>query len=182
MDILLFGLLAALVAYALSNGDITIPGVSTLVDAVSGQDPYWTAINTYITIPLGLAASATDILYAQASLETGGFNSTAFSVTNSMFNRHVGNGVVGSPNSDGYWTGREYYATASDPDLRIYSDVNQSAQDMAQLLQNALYKTALQDLRNGDAPDYYNDLTKAGYAASLTYAADCQSTYNSLFA
>lgn len=136
-------------------------------------DPNRDAIDVNIRQALGLPEIATDILYAQAQLETGNFASNVFKQTHSLFNRHKGSGR-------GYWTGNTYYANSNDADLRIYTDVNQSAQDMAQLLQDPLYSKALAQLQAGSAPTYYNELAKAGYAASLTYAEDLIAKYNAL--
>lgn len=149
-------------------------GDETTVD--QNQD----AINVNIAGPLGIPAAGAAALYAQAKLETGNFASNAFAATNSLFNRHKGNGAIGVENSDGYWTGRVYYATSADPDLRIYTDIYQSAQDMAQLLQDPLYASALAALRAGSPAEYFTAVTKAGYAASPTYAMDLQSTYDGL--
>lgn len=167
---------------------LALLGVSAWLFATSFQDNGNTvsmdnnrlAIQQNITAALGLPDAATDILYAQAALETGDFSSNTFYQTNSMFNRHKGNGVTGVPNSDGYWTGNTYFASSADTDIRIYTDVFQSAQDMAQLLQNPLYAGALAALRRGDAPGYYSALGKAGYAASLTYVADLNAKFSSL--
>lgn len=127
------------------------------------------AIRKGIVIPLRLPNRAVDILYAQAVLETGKFTGKAFAATNSLFNRHKGSGR-------GEWTGRTFYANPGDADLRVYSDVYQSARDMAQLLQDGLYRNALSALRLGSSNGYYDALSIAGFAADMNYAANLKRT------
>lgn len=131
------------------------------------------AIREGIVMPLGLPIKAQDILYAQAVLETGNFRAASHLATNSLFNRHKGSGR-------GEWTGKTYYANPGDADLRIFTDVEQSARDMKQLLTDGLYKDALLALRRGDAQGYYEALRKAGFAADVGYASNLWRTYTNL--
>lgn len=127
------------------------------------------AIRKGITIPLGLPESAVIALLAQSSLETRAWKSSVFNVTHSLFNRHAGSGR-------GEWTGRTYFATSKDPDLRIFTDIYQSARDMKQLLTDPLYKHALVALQQGNVRQYAEALQDAGFAESDTYAQGIIST------
>lgn len=135
-----------------------------------------------IAAALGLPQAAVNILVAQSDLETGHWKSNAFLNTNSLFNRHVGNGTRGTPNSDGFWTGNTFAAGPGDLDLRVYTDVNQSAQDMAQLLSEGLYHGALSALQAGDAAGYYAALGSAGFSADPTYASNLLRLYTESYA
>ncbi len=150
----------------------------TLTDTIND------AIRKGIVSPLGLPAVAVDILRVQSKLETGSWTSKAFKATNSLFNRHAGSGR-------GVWIGAEkprsswkigvdlYYAKPGDEDLRVYTDVYQSARDMAQLLKDPLYVQALRALERGSMPDYYNALKTAGFAADPSYAQSLAKLYTS---
>jgi flagellum-specific peptidoglycan hydrolase FlgJ len=128
-------------------------------------------IQEFIVRPLSLSPLATGALYAQAKLETGDFKSRAFLATNSLFNRHAGSGA-------GYWSGRTFYVSPQDADLRIYTDIGQSARDMAQLLQDPLYARALYALRQGDTSGYFSAVAAAGFSTQSTYAYALQRVYN----
>lgn len=156
---------------------IFMPSIGNTPGVAQSMTPQQ-AIQQYITDALGLPAAATNILLTQAKIETGDFRSSVYFDTNSLFNRHMGFGVAGVPNSDGYWTGQTYNAGPGDSDLRIYSDIGQSAQDMAQLLQEGLYGNALAALHDGDLDGYFNALNAAGFA-DPEYA---QSTWSSIYA
>lgn len=141
-----------------------------------------TAIGTYLAAALSLPQAAINVLVAQSDLETGHWASSSFLATNSLFNRHKGLGSIGVPNTDGFWTGNVYFASSADPDLRIYTDVNQSAQDMAQLLSESLYASALSALKNGDAPGYYAALQSVGFSADPQYAQNLLDLYQGSYA
>ena len=143
-------------------GPSSLPG--SLIQAAAD------AIRANIIQPLGLPSTALKYLLAQSSLETNRWQSNVFARTNSLFNRHRGNGKIGVPNSDGFWTGEIFNASPSDPDLRIYSDIGQSARDMAQLLQDPLYSAALSALRQGGA-NYPQAVAAAGFSATAGYAS-----------
>lgn len=127
------------------------------------------AIQKGIVGPLQLPPGALTALMGQSSLETRAWKSPVFNITHSLFNRHKGSGR-------GEWTGQTYYATAKDTDLRIFKDIYQSARDMAQLLQDPLYRVALNALQEGDIRQYAEALHDAGFAESDTYAKDIIST------
>lgn len=129
------------------------------------------AIETYIVRPLGLSQLALKALMSQSQLETGNFKSPVFLATKSLFNRHKGFG-------DGFWTGQTYYASGADSNLRIYTSVEQSAQDFAELLKNPLYTHALFFLRAGEINHYFEELQSVGFSASPTYAANLSEIYN----
>ena len=134
-----------------------------------------TAIQVGIVEPLRLGPNALLALYAQAALETGNFKSRAFLATNSLFNRHKGSGR-------GEWLrdAPVFYAGPGDADLRTYSDIHQSARDMAQLLSDPLYGQAFLALRSNNVAMYYDALGRAGFAADRSYAKNLQRTYASL--
>lgn len=127
------------------------------------------ALRKGITIPLGLPEGALIALLSQSSLETRAWKSPVFNTTHSLFNRHAGSGR-------GEWTGRTYFATSKDPDLRIFTDIYQSARDMAQLLSDPLYSRALVALRHGNVRQYAEALHDAGFAESESYAKDLIAT------
>lgn len=157
-----------------ANAEPTILGVGPL----SVDD----AIMAYIVRPLGLPDEAGPILRVQSALETGNWKSNAFKKTNSLFNRHVGSGRgfwvgAGKPISSRV-SGVDYYdAGAGDRDLRIYADIGQAAKDMAQLLSDGLYVSALTALRRADANGYYYALGAAGFAKDPTYAYNLSRNY-----
>ena len=128
------------------------------------------AIQQGIVEPLRLPPSALGALYAQAVLETGDFKARYFPTTNSLFNRHKGSGR-------GEWTGRTYYVSAGDADIRIFTDVYQSARDMAQLLTDPRYNQAYLALRSGNPEAYFAALQEAGFSTQTTYAQALQRTY-----
>lgn len=134
------------------------------------RDTVRVAIIANIVSPLKLPDVCADILLAQSILETGNFESNAFMNTNSLFNRHKGSGR-------GFWTGQTFYANPGDPDLRVYESIAQSAQDMAQLLTDPYYATALLNLRLADSIGYYNELQSRGFSTDLTYASALKRTY-----
>ena len=131
------------------------------------------AIRENITVPLGLPEAMTTALAAQSSLETAHWASGVYRATNSLFNRHVGSGK-------GYWTGTSYYANPGDPNLRVYTDISQSARDMAELLQDPLYREALQNLKQGSATGYFRAVAAAGFAATPHYAEAVNVVYESI--
>lgn len=110
------------------------------------------------------------LLETVADLETDAFKSKALLATNSLFNRHKGSGK-------GEWTGRTYYASPSDQDLRVYASLEQSVRDIVQLLHDGLYKDALAAAMANDAPRFFTALArgdgKNGYVgpANTTKAA-----------
>lgn len=129
------------------------------------KDQVRDAIIKGIVTPLQLPDGAADVLVAQSDVETGGWTSLAFVNTDSLFNRHVGSGR-------GEWKSDSpaYYASYADPDLRTYTDIYQSARDMAQLLTDPLYRNALYALRQNDSQGYADALQAAGFAANPEYA------------
>ncbi len=140
------------------------------------------AIMQGIVKPLGLPDVSGVILQVQSKLETGAWKSVSFQMTRSLFNRHMGSGRgewlgSGIPKANIKLGAHIYYAGPGDADLRIYSDIYQSARDMAQLLRDPLYVQALAALRKGSAPEYYNALGAAGFAADTTYAANLKRMY-----
>lgn len=122
------------------------------------------AIRVGIVGPLRLPPNTLNALYAQAVLETGNFTARYFPTTNSLFNRHKGSGR-------GEWTGKTYYVSAGDADLRIFTDVYQSARDMAQLLSDPHYNQAFLALRSGNVKGYFEALQLAGFSTQDTYAS-----------
>lgn len=128
------------------------------------------AIQQGIVGPLRLPPSALMALYAQAVLETGNFTARYFPTTHSLFNRHKGSGR-------GEWTGQTYYVSVGDADLRIYTDVYQSARDMAQLLSDPLYGAAYLALRANNPEMYFEALQAAGFSTQATYALALKRTY-----
>lgn len=140
------------------------------------------AILKGIVIPLKLPESTVNVLYAQAILETGNFKAWYFQgmpqkdgapPTYNLYNRHKGSGR-------GEWTGKTKYISPGDADVRIYTDIYQSARDMAQLLSDPHYAKSLLALRQGDAARYYEELQKAGFSVSLTYSAGLKRVYSQL--
>lgn len=106
-----------------------------------------------------------------ADMENGifeGLESGTFSTTNSLFNRHQGNGVVGQPNSDGVWTGEIYYASADDPNLRKYASLEDSVQDFVQWAGEfpAVQKAA----QAGDISGFIDALAAIPYSTQSNYA------------
>lgn len=140
------------------------------------------AILKGIVEPLKLPLKCVDILYAQAILETGHFKAWYFQgspqkdgkpPTYNLYNRHKGSGR-------GEWTGEVKYISPGDADVRIYTDVWQSARDMRQLLTDPHYASALLALRAGNSNQYYDELQKAGFSVSLTYSAGLKRTLRDL--
>lgn len=152
------------------------PGASPAAGSPFTPSPASAAssIRSQITQALNLPANATGILLAQAEDETGNFSGHAFLLTRSLFNRHVGNGVVGVPNSDGFWSGR-VYVTSQGEHLRIYSSLDQSAQDMAQWLTE--FPSVLAALRTGDANAYGVALDSVGFSTTPGYGATVAAIY-----
>lgn len=157
-------------------------GYAALAQAARAESPQSpeASIQRWIVAPLALPVDSARALLAQAALETGNFASSAFHATNSLFNRHLGNGRIGVPNSDGYWSGEVHYASAADPDLRVYDSLDQSARDMAQLLQEPYYAPALSALKSGDVVRYYSTMELLGFSTQPGYAADLQRTYDQM--
>jgi hypothetical protein len=113
-----------------------------------------------------------------ADMENGlsiGEFTAIFQATNSLYNRHVGGGVVGVPNSDGIWTGSAYYASPADPDLRIYASLEDSVDDFVKLMSDGLYRQALQAAQAGDLGGYIKAVADVGYSASPNYQAELSS-------
>lgn len=142
------------------------------------------AILKGIVEPLKLPLKCVDILFAQAILETGHFTAWYFQglpqkdglpPTYSLFNRHKGSGL-------GEWTGQTKYISPGDADVRIFTDVYQSARDMRQLLTDPHYGPSLLALRVGNAGQYYDELQKAGFSVSMTYAAGLKRTFEKVIA
>lgn len=153
-------------------------------DAAAPVDSPKEAIRRGIVERLGLPDAAVEILYAQAKLETGNFGAWYLPQTKSMFNRHIGSGRgewkgSGLPKS-ALVEGEHYvYVSPGDPDIRCFTDYGQCARDMAQLLQDPLYRAALAGLRRGSAPDYFNALRAAGFSTQDSYATALMRVYES---
>ncbi len=154
---------------------------NNVADPMSLKQQIVDAINTMITLPLGLNPKATDILYFQGVKETGNYEAWYFAgeqpdglpPTYNIFNRRVGTGK-------GEWTSQ--IKMINGDDTRIYTDVYQSARDMKQrLTQYGDMTTALDSLRRGDGVEYFMDLEKIGYSARsgdyLAYADQWQKEY-----
>ncbi len=145
----------------------------------------WTvedAIRQGIVLPLSLPDECVLILRVQSQLETGNWLAKSFVNTNSLFNRHVGSGKgdwigAGKPKSSLAVNVDFYDAGPGDRDLRKFTDIGQSARDMAQLLSDGLYVNALSALRRADAKGYYTALTIAGFAADPSYAVNLTRNY-----
>lgn len=136
------------------------------------------AIHTGIVRPLGLSPAATLILSAQSRVETGDWRAWYFAgpqydgqpPTFNLWNRRAGSGR-------GEWTRRTKYVSATDPDVRIYTDVFQSARDMAQLLRYDRYRYALSALLAGHPYRYFAEIGKAGFAAAPDYVERLNDKY-----
>lgn len=122
------------------------------------------AIRTEIVENLNLPRNMTQALVKQSARETRNWKAPYFAgpqtdgkpPTFNLFNRHAGTGR-------GEWTHQTKYVSAGDADLRIYTDVYQSARDYVQLMQDPLFKWALIALKAGDAPGYFQALEDAGF-------------------
>ncbi len=132
------------------------------------------AIRDNITLPLNLPANVTGILLAQARVETGDFSGNVYRMTGSLWNRHVGNGRPGIPNSDGFWTGR-VYVTGQGEHLRTYSNPVQCAVDFRQYLSE--FPAVLAALRTGDASAYGVALDAAGFSTTPGYGQTVAGVY-----
>lgn len=106
---------------------------------------------------------------AETGIITTGVVGNVIQKTNSFYNRHKGNGVIGEPNSDGYWTGKIYFASSSDRDIRIYTSLEQSVQDFMDLMSDPLYANARAAAVNNDILGYINALISDGYAEDPNY-------------
>lgn len=131
------------------------------------------AIQREIVDALGLPQQCLDFLYDQFKAETA--NGTAWYFqgpqpdgkppTFNLFNRHAGSGR-------GDWTHESKYVGPGDEDIRIFTDVYQSARDYVQLLNDPLYREALMALQRGDGGGYFHALDVAGFDShSGNYAA-----------
>lgn len=139
----------------------------------------WARIQTIIA-GRNLAGMDVDAVFLMADMENGiaeGLYDDTLLATNSLFNRHQGNGVVGQPNSDGVWNGQIYYAGTNDPNLRCYDSFEDSVDDFVQLMQDSLYAPALAAAQAQDLPGFIAAVaavpysTQSGYAAALTARA-----------
>ena len=161
----------------LGGNSMTAPGSATGPATPVAESDVLMAIQGAIVEPLGLPASAAYMLLAQSSLETGAWKSSAFRATKSLFNRHKGKGAVGQPNSDGYWTGKIYYAGPNDPDLRVYSSIDESAQDFAQWLSEGVFVSVLSALRDGSMSELSAALDQVGFSTQGGYGSDVARVY-----
>ncbi len=112
--------------------------------------------------------------FLMADMENGiaeGLWDAIFQNTNSLYNRHQGLGIVGVPNSDGIWTGRIYYASADDPNLRVYASLEDSADDFLLLMQNPVYADVLTAARSNDLPGFIAAVAAVPYSTQGSYAA-----------
>lgn len=180
MPIVLLVIAIAAVLVAAGGSSSTAEGPTIMGDENKN------AILQGIVVPLQLPGVCVDILYAQAALETGNFDlverhpgrpwpigsPSAFARSNSLFNRHAGSGR-------GEWTGKVLYVKPGDEDVRIYTDVHQSARDMAQLLQDPFYSRALGALLLGDRRAYF-DALQGKFSTSLSYARDLEDRFQDL--
>lgn len=124
------------------------------------------AIQKGIIEALDLPAQAEEALVAQWKNETASGTAWYFQgpqpdgkpPTNNLFNRHAGSGK-------GEWTHQTKYVGPGDTDIRIFSDVYQSARDYVELLQDGLYAPALAALARGDNGGYFHALDVAGFDA-----------------
>lgn len=124
------------------------------------------AIQTEIVLPLNLPDGALDALHLQFGHETAYGTAWYFQgpqpdgkpPTYNLFNRHAGSGR-------GEWTHVSKYVGPGDPDIRIFSDVYQSARDYVQLMQDAYYSKAYAALQAGDYGQYFHELDAAGFDA-----------------
>lgn len=142
----------------------------------------YAAIQRFIAAPLGIPARGAALLLAQSALETAHWSAPSFKATQSLFNRHMGYGTAGVPDSDGSWTGRTYNAGPGDEDLRIYTDINQSARDMRQWLSEPIFVSVLQALRRGDPAAFARALDSVGFSTQRGYGEDVAETYSDEFA
>lgn len=117
-----------------------------------------------------------DCAWLMADMENGislGMLSPVFLATNSFFNRHAGTGR-------GYWTGKTYNAGPKDPDLRIYTGLEQSCQDFMQLMGDPRYAAAREAASRNDIQAFVNAVAAAGYSAQPYYLFALNSRARSL--
>ena len=168
-----FLILAAVVAYSLFAAKSTSPeGAGTALELRGLAVAQRIAEIKAIIGGKNLAGMSPDAVYLMADMEQGisaGMLTAAFIATNSLFNRHQGNGHVGVPNSDGYWTGIIHFQSVADPNLRVYSDLGQSVDDFVSLMQNPLYARALSAAQAGDIPGFISAVADVPYSAQDGY-------------
>lgn len=183
MEILLGVFAVAFLILFNKTGLGPLPSAAVTGKVLSQKETVMAAITSGIVEPLGLPDVAGVILMVQSKLETAAWSSPAFKATNSLFNRHAGSGRgewLGA-GKNGHIVGKDvYYAGPGDADIRMYTDVFQSARDMKQLLTDGLYAQALAALRKGSAPEYYNALGAAGFAADPSYAKNLLRNYEAI--
>jgi len=163
--------------FAFITGGQAAPAAVPGQNLQAGQvvDAFSQAFEQYLGWTPAQALRAAAIATAQSSVETARWTSNVFAVTKSLMNRHRGNGRVGVPNSDGSWTGKVYYATSADPDLRVYSSIQQSAQDFCQWLGE--FPAVRAAYASGDAGAVGAALDAMGYSATAGYGTHVANTF-----
>lgn len=163
---------AAAVILALKGKAAAQGGKTTMVPIVDNLDIKG-ALRAGIVAPEGLPEVAVDILYFHAARETGNFKAWYFAgpqkdglpPTYNLYNRRKGSGR-------GEWTGQ--VKMVGGDDIRIYTDVRQSARDFRQWLGDLGKSGALPALRAGDGGAYFLELERLGFSAKkgdyLAYA------------
>lgn len=149
-------------------------------------DERWVRIRTIIAERINAGPypnfdfSAAELM---ADMENGlsiGLFTNTFQATNSLYNRHKGEGQQGVPNSDGVWTGRTFYASPDDPDLRIYNSLEDSVDDFLQLMGRRVYTAALGAALDHDLPGYISAVAAVPYSTQHNYAAALTARAHSL--
>ena len=182
MDFLAILAVAGVVAAAMfSKGGA--PGFTT-ADSLAAMRPQDVLARVHAVIASrdlkGLSPAAVLLMADMENGFSAGMLTPFFRATNSLFNRHKGLGTVGVPNSDGYWTGRTYYATAADPDLRIYDSLEQSVDDFVQLMGLRIYASARAAAMRGDVGGFIAAIAAVPYSAQPDYFAALRNRARSL--
>lgn len=184
MDILIIAGLAVAGLVALSTG-----GAAALMGGTQASDlaplsvPARAAKVKSLIQSQNLAGMDWRCVWLMADMEQGiseGLLTPAFRATNSLFNRHKGLGKVGVANSDGYWTGNTFYVSEADPDLRIYTDMEQSVKDFVSLMQDGIYAQAYAAATQGDISGFISAIAAVPYSAQIGYETALNDRANSL--
>jgi hypothetical protein len=156
------GLVALTPGGALAATIVTGTKATELLPLTPGDR--WARVQGIILDRLSVVAPGFDprCAYLMADMENGiaeGMLTATFQATNSLYNRHKGR----------TWTGPTYYASAADPDLRVFDSLESSVDDFIQLMNDPLYRDALQAALDYDVQAYINAVAAVGYSAQADY-------------